>query len=83
MGKGKVPNEAHLIIVPPTLQNQWLQELKAFFMPGSVDIFSLTASVANNAWFFTNAKSAWAVSKHDPIMRIILMTQSVSPLTFH
>ncbi|KAM6500021.1 hypothetical protein JOM56_003035, partial [Amanita muscaria] len=39
MGKGKVPDAPHAIIVPNSLVDQWRRELKCFFKPGAIDIF--------------------------------------------
>ncbi|KAM6488891.1 P-loop containing nucleoside triphosphate hydrolase protein [Amanita muscaria] len=77
MGRGKVPNAPHAIIVPNSLVDQWRRELKCFFKPGAIDIFVLpTARVALQD-YFKRENSPWTKSHHDEIFRVVLVPHSV------
>ncbi|KIL63772.1 hypothetical protein M378DRAFT_11866 [Amanita muscaria Koide BX008] len=76
MGKGKVPDAPHAIIVPNSLVDQWRRELKCFFKPGAIDIFVLpTARVALQD-YFKRDNSPWTKSHHTEIFRVVLVPHS-------
>ncbi|TFK17541.1 hypothetical protein FA15DRAFT_734316 [Coprinopsis marcescibilis] len=74
-GSNKVPNHAHLIVVPGTLIRQTEHELRSFFKPKSVDILIYPSGVKAHAEFFKPG-GVWNSSNHDPSFRIIIASQS-------
>ena len=79
MGKGKVPNAPHAIIVPNSLIDQWPQEFKVFFKPHVINIFVLpTQSSKLRDYFNEENNSSWTQSKHAKIRRIVLVPHSVN-----
>ncbi|KIM37675.1 hypothetical protein M413DRAFT_30621 [Hebeloma cylindrosporum] len=76
MGRGPVPNDPHLIIVPNSLVEQWIRELYAFNRKGSLDVFRLPVSANDVARFFLQEDSPWKKSKHEPINRVIISSDS-------
>jgi SNF2 family DNA or RNA helicase len=76
MGRGKVPNAPHAIIVPNSLIDQWRREFKVFFKPHVIDIFVLPTQAAKLRNFFT--ESSWVKSRHEQIRRIVLVPHSVN-----
>ncbi|KAF8668495.1 hypothetical protein AX14_006173 [Amanita brunnescens Koide BX004] len=78
MGRGKVPNAPHAIIVPNSLIDQWRRELKVFFKPNVIDIFVLPTQAAKLQKFFQEDKDgSWMRSRHEKIRRIVLIPHSV------
>ncbi len=75
---GTVPNFAHLIVVPLSLIGQWLSELHRFFRKGAVDIFVLPNTADAVQLFFFGKNTAWKLSQHNEINRIVLCAHSVS-----
>ncbi|TFK61411.1 P-loop containing nucleoside triphosphate hydrolase protein [Pluteus cervinus] len=71
-GEGRVPNRAHLIVVPLSLLDQWKRELRTFFKPNAVDIFQLSGNYQSVKKFFA-ADGPFEKSKHNPIFRIVLV----------
>lgn len=78
MGKGRVPNLPHAIVIPNSLVDQWRRELKTFFMPHSLDIFQLPTAATELHTYFTAPDSVWKKAHHEPIFRIVLIPHSVS-----
>jgi len=76
MGRGPIPNEPHLLVVPNSLVSQWHRELKTFFCPHSVDIFRVPSVQKTLKQFWEKFDE----SKHDPIFRIAIIPHSVSTL---
>lgn len=77
MGKGRVPNKPHVIVVPNSLVDQWRRELKTFFKPYSLDIFQLPTSGAALQRYFSDPDGAWAKANHQPMFRVVLVPHSV------
>jgi hypothetical protein len=67
---------AHVILVPPTLVGQWEKELRFFFLPHAVDIFSYTGGAAKHREFFGRG-GPWEASKMPLSHRIIIASHSV------
>jgi hypothetical protein len=78
MGKGLVPNHAHLLVVPNTLVDQVHRKLKTFFQPRSIDIFWVP-TIAKKLSPFWNEYNG---SKHEPIFRVVIIPHSVSTLQY-
>jgi len=70
-----VPQLPHLIIVPGTIQTQWEVELKAVFLPQSVDILIYKGGKARES--FWSPDGPFYSSKHKLGSRIIIATHSV------
>ncbi|KAH6905671.1 P-loop containing nucleoside triphosphate hydrolase protein [Coprinopsis sp. MPI-PUGE-AT-0042] len=70
-----IPDMPSLIIVPGTLNRQWLGELYTLFVLFSVDIFIYPSSKAARLKFF-GKDSAWARSEQRMRNRIIVVTHS-------
>jgi SNF2 family DNA or RNA helicase len=77
MGKGKVPDAPHAIIVPNSLVDQWRRELKVFFKPNVIDIFVLPNKATSLRNYFNEKEGAWTKSIHAKICRVVLIPHSV------
>jgi SNF2 family DNA or RNA helicase len=75
---GKVPEAPHLIIVPNSLMEQWIREIKVFFNKKKVDIYQLPGTEEEIEKFFLDKKSPWVMSATPPPARIVLIMHSVS-----
>ena len=76
MGEEGIPNLGHLIIAPLSLIEQWRYELKAFFAPNTIDIYTLASNqAAIEELFHTGGK--WATAPQPFINRICLCPLSV------
>ncbi|KIM38289.1 hypothetical protein M413DRAFT_12967 [Hebeloma cylindrosporum] len=75
--KEKIPDSPHLIVVPTSLMEQWIREIKVFFSKKSIDYYQLPGTEAEIETFFTDPKSAWCQSKTPMPFRIVLITQSM------
>jgi SNF2 family DNA or RNA helicase len=74
-GEGPVPDLPHLIIVPGSVLQQWLMEIKRFFKPEAVDVFQLPTAKdeAKKMW-----EGPWASSDQPMYRRIVVTAHSVS-----
>lgn len=77
-GEAKIPDAPHLIIVPNSLMEQWIREIKVFFNKKSVEIYQLPGTEEEIEKFFGDVKSPWVESKTPLPLRIVLIMQSVS-----
>lgn len=75
MGKGKVPNQPHLVIVPNTLFDQWHRELKTAFKSHAIDIFPLPTAWEEIKSFW--ATDSWLNSHQNGVFKVVLCSQSV------
>ena len=60
---------------------QWVREIKVFFDKKRVEIYPLPGTEDEIEEFFNGKNSAWVTSESPMILRIVLITQSVSPST--
>ena len=76
--KVQIPDCPHLIVLPNSLMEQWIWEIKVFFNKKSMEIYQLPGMEKEIEHFFVNAKSP-CVSSHTPMpLHIYLIVQSVS-----
>lgn len=75
MGRGKVPNLPHIIIIPNAVVPQWHREIRAFFRPKTIEVHILNGNQAQIDTFFSSP--AWQESTTPMIFRVILMQHSV------
>jgi hypothetical protein len=74
MGKGPIPSRPHIYVGPNSVIEQVRREIKAFFVPHSVDIAILPPNGPNVHTFLTETL---ANSKHPPHRQIVLIPHSV------
>lgn len=74
----KIPDDPHLIVVPTSLMEQWIREIKVFFDKKKVEIYQLPGSEQEIESFFLDPESLWVKSDIPMPLRIVLITQSVS-----
>ncbi|KAF5331786.1 hypothetical protein D9758_018091 [Tetrapyrgos nigripes] len=74
-GKKVIPSAPHLLVVPGTLQDQVIKEVKRTFRPGSVDIFVYRSSRTGNPEFWGEG-SDFRKSKQSPQNVLIITTHS-------
>ncbi|THV02122.1 hypothetical protein K435DRAFT_853107 [Dendrothele bispora CBS 962.96] len=71
----KIPNLPHVIVVPGTVLQQWIDEIKILFISMSIDLFVYTCPKSGNAEFW-GPESPLSKSKQEPRNRIIITTHS-------
>lgn len=76
MGTGPIPDYPHLFVIPNTCCDQFHREVKAFFQPGTVDIFRFPTASAQMDKFFL--RPPYTDSKHKEINRFVICPASVS-----
>jgi len=74
----KVPDSPHLIVVPTSLIEQWIREIKVFFDKKKVEIYQLPGTEEEIESFFLDVQSPWVKSETPMPLRIVLITHSVS-----
>jgi len=74
----KIPNEPHLIVVPTSLMEQWIREIKVFFHRKNIEFYQLPGTETEIENFFLNPGNPWANSLTPMPFCILLITQSVS-----
>jgi SNF2 family DNA or RNA helicase len=79
LGLREVPSLPHLILCPGTLTAQWVNELKVFFLPRSVDILIYDSKV--DGPYFWSPTGPLHSSIHEPHHRIVIATHSVSRIS--
>jgi TATA-binding protein-associated factor len=79
LGLREVPSLPHLILCPGTLVVQWINELKVFFLPRSVDILVYDSKV--DGTHFWGPSGPLHSSVHEPYHRIVIATHSVSKIS--
>jgi SNF2 family DNA or RNA helicase len=77
MGKAGVQDAPHLIVVPNSLVDQWISELKKFFRKGTVEIYQVPIQESVFETYFTDENGAWKKSKTPLVFRILLCSASV------
>ncbi|KXN85122.1 Chromodomain-helicase-DNA-binding protein 1-like protein [Leucoagaricus sp. SymC.cos] len=73
-GSRKIPSYPHLIVCPGTLVKQWVDELKIFFKPRSIDIFMYEGNTNSDA--FWGPDGPLQSSNHPPQNRIVIASHS-------
>jgi len=77
MGQGRIPNAAHLVVVPNSVVEQWAQEFATFFDKGTIEIYRVPHIESDFETYFSSDDQDWVKSKTPFIFRILLCTSSV------
>jgi hypothetical protein len=75
MGRGPVPDQPHLLVVPNSLVPQWTRELKTFFNYRQIEIHPLPKSEAEVEKYLKS--DAWTKSGTPKILRILIVSHTV------
>lgn len=76
---GNIPDQPFLVVLPPSLLSQFLDEVARFVKAGRMDTFPYTLTHTKRGGTF---KTLWDHSVQPPYRRMIVATSSVRPVVF-